>query len=486
MSPRADTATTTQHTPPRLDRAPWVACVCVALCGVGLPSAASADTQGASAVTPATTPAAPTPTTARALLQDLLEQQESRAGDPDYDYLLGVTALEAGEPLLALDALERVVLHRPEHAGAWLDLAIVHARLGDIDSAQAILAHVEASFAPPPALRQQIAAARRALDEQRLAQAQAAQRSTLQRLTSQWHGDIALLGGYSSNANAGIGVGGFTLTLPGGGTTPVDVAPEQRPRGDAMLQLRGTVYRDLFHDDGSTTSVLGYLRGRRFASEGDFHYHEAAAGVAHSRPLGWGWLGRQWAATGGLSLRHLALGDQALGTFYTATLGLRSAAGACSVAGTLDLEYRNYSREGYFSSRLPWLGAGLDCRQGAHTLQLAARVGYDSPHGARAGGDTTRLEASALWRWQAGSAWTLDALLYYVRNSDHSGYSPLLNNGDERTVQRLGQRLALQYALDPAGRWRAVLELEHSRDTSNLAIFRLDERQALLGLRYVF
>jgi tetratricopeptide (TPR) repeat protein len=115
------------------------------------------------AATPA--PAVPpgTPPDSRATLDALLTDEQARAGDPDYDYLLGVAALEAGELQLALDALERVVLHRPTHAGAWLDLAVVHARLLDAASAEAILAHVEQTFDPPPALRAQILQARRLL-----------------------------------------------------------------------------------------------------------------------------------------------------------------------------------------------------------------------------------------------------------------------------------------------------------------------------------
>lgn len=409
-------------------------------------------------------------------LQDLLQQQATRGDtpDPDFDYALGIAALEAGEPLLALDALERVVLHRPDFAGAWLDIALVHLQLDDPDSAEAILASVQQNFAPPPVLAQQIVAARQQIQDWRQARG-------LRQLVQRWRGDISLLAGYSSNANAGIGVGGFTLTPLAGPPVPVDIAPEQRPRGSAMLQLRASAYRDLAHTDGSVTTVLAYLRGRRFANEPDFHYGEVAGGLSHSRPLGGG-----LSLNLGTSARHLQLGDAVLANFYAVNTGLRQSLGVCTASATLEYEWRQYSREGYFSAQVPWLGGGLDCRIGAHQWLLAARVGRDDPQGARAGGDTVRVEGSAQWRWQVDDRHSIEGLLYYVRNRDLDGYSPLLAAGAERRVERMGQRLVLGRSLTADGRWRLLLELENSRDSSNIGIFRLNERQALIGLRYAF
>jgi hypothetical protein len=96
------------------------------------------------------------------------------------------------------------------------------------------------------------------------------------------------------------------------------------------------------------------------------------------------------------------------------------------------------------------------------------------------------MESSLLWRWQVSQRWTSDLLLYYVHNRDGSGYSPLLAGDASRRVERLGQRLTIGRTLDAAGRWRAVVELENGRDYSNLPIFRLEERQVSVGIRYLF
>lgn len=47
--------------------------------------------------------------------QLLAPLEDSRAGNPEYDYLLGVAALNAGRPKLAVFAFERVLSVQPGH-----------------------------------------------------------------------------------------------------------------------------------------------------------------------------------------------------------------------------------------------------------------------------------------------------------------------------------------------------------------------------------
>src|SRR5690242_14276286 len=49
--------------------------------------------------------------------------QAQRAGDPDYDYLLGVAALDLGRNTEAVFALERVLAVRPDNAPARAQIA---------------------------------------------------------------------------------------------------------------------------------------------------------------------------------------------------------------------------------------------------------------------------------------------------------------------------------------------------------------------------
>lgn len=62
----------------------------------------------------------------------LLEPEQSiRAGDPDYDYLLGIAALDSGKPTLAIFALERVLAVQPKHLQARAEIARAYFASGE-------------------------------------------------------------------------------------------------------------------------------------------------------------------------------------------------------------------------------------------------------------------------------------------------------------------------------------------------------------------
>jgi tetratricopeptide (TPR) repeat protein len=66
----------------------------------------------------------------------LAPKEFDRAGEVDYDYVLGVAALDSGKPDRATLALERVLAVNPNFAGARLDLARAYFALGDYDRAK--------------------------------------------------------------------------------------------------------------------------------------------------------------------------------------------------------------------------------------------------------------------------------------------------------------------------------------------------------------
>lgn len=82
------------------------------------------------------------------------------SGQPDYDYLLGVAALDSGRLEDAIIAFERVLAVAPNHAGAQMDLARAYYASGSFDLAEA--AFVKLRAANPPATAQ--AAIERYLD----------------------------------------------------------------------------------------------------------------------------------------------------------------------------------------------------------------------------------------------------------------------------------------------------------------------------------
>lgn len=72
----------------------------------------------------------------KAAYELLLPLQSQRAGDPDYDYLLGIAALDDGKPSEAVFALERVLAVNPNHTQARAEIARAYFALGERETAK--------------------------------------------------------------------------------------------------------------------------------------------------------------------------------------------------------------------------------------------------------------------------------------------------------------------------------------------------------------
>ena len=146
----------------------------------------------------------------------MLEPYEFRlAGQPDYDYLLGVAAIEAGHPARATLALERVLAVNPNHAAARLDMGRAYFALGDYDRAKVELEDVLAHD-PPPAARDTIERYLAAIKVRR-------RRAGAPRVTGYVEASI----GHDSNVNAGVSQGTLFLPLFGANFTLVPSATQQ-------------------------------------------------------------------------------------------------------------------------------------------------------------------------------------------------------------------------------------------------------------------
>lgn len=72
----------------------------------------------------------------------------ARAGDPQFDFLLGVAALESDQAVEAVFALERVIDLEPDNAPARAHLARAYLRVGEMDSAKKEFDTVKAQKVP--------------------------------------------------------------------------------------------------------------------------------------------------------------------------------------------------------------------------------------------------------------------------------------------------------------------------------------------------
>src|SRR5450631_161874 len=82
---------------------------------------------------------------------ELSAVQDKMTGMPEFDYLLGVAALDSGKNEDAIIAFERVLAVVSNHAGAQMDLARAYYATGSFDLAEAAFKKLAASNPPPAA-----------------------------------------------------------------------------------------------------------------------------------------------------------------------------------------------------------------------------------------------------------------------------------------------------------------------------------------------
>lgn len=106
------------------------------------------------------------PEQAEAAYAALAQQTAERAGDPRFDYQLGIAAIDAGRYGEAIIAMQRVLAVQPDNAAARAELARAFALAGDIDTARDQFASVVDDPTLPDPVRQRFTGFVRQFDRQ--------------------------------------------------------------------------------------------------------------------------------------------------------------------------------------------------------------------------------------------------------------------------------------------------------------------------------
>ena len=187
------------------------------------------------------------------------------AGQADFDYLLGVAALDSGKLEDAIIAFERVLAVAPNHAGAQMDLARAYYAAGSFDLAEAAFLKLRA--ANPPATAQ--AAIERYLE---------AIRERRQQTRAGWtsFGELGL--GYDSNLT-GVPTDFGAAAFQAFNLSGIEPTGNSVRRKAAFAQgAAGAEYsRPLSR--GWSLFAGGDLRGRLYRKESDF---DSYAGEVHA------------------------------------------------------------------------------------------------------------------------------------------------------------------------------------------------------------
>lgn len=178
---------------------------------------------------------------AKEAYQLLLPQESARAGQPDFDYLLGIAALDAGEPERAVFALERVLAVQPNNHLARAEIARAYLAMGEREAARREFETVRQQSIPVEAKANidRFLAAIRAADTTRI------------------EGYIELGAGYDTNVNAATGSSQIAIPALGGLIATLD--PAATKQADSFGQLAGGV--NVTHKLSEAWSVIGNAAG---------------------------------------------------------------------------------------------------------------------------------------------------------------------------------------------------------------------------------
>jgi tetratricopeptide (TPR) repeat protein len=213
---------------------------------------------------------------AKALLQQkqhrqaydlLLPQEASRAGDPEFDYLLGIAAIDSGEPERGVFALERVLAVQPNNHVARAEIARAYLALGERDSARREFETVRAQQVPPEV--------KQAIDGY-LSAISAAE-------VTQLTGFIEAGFGHDSNVNSATG--GNQIAVPSLGGIVATLDPASTRNADTFTMLAAGL--NLTHKVAKEWALVGSLGANAklntHQDEFDTLTLDATAGVRWSR-----------------------------------------------------------------------------------------------------------------------------------------------------------------------------------------------------------
>jgi tetratricopeptide (TPR) repeat protein len=205
--------------------------------------------------------------------QTLAPQAGERAGDPAFDYALGIAALDSGRYGEAIIALQRVLAVQPGNAQARAELARAYALAGDIDTARDQFATVVDDPTLPDPVRQRFTGFVRQFDR------------AIAGGGSDVSGFLDARGGHDSNINSATDL--TTVTIPlfaflGPGT----LGAGAREQDDEFYELAGGVsgITAVGRQDRLFASVLGNWRDNFDSGAFDTASLTGTAGYAHTFP----------------------------------------------------------------------------------------------------------------------------------------------------------------------------------------------------------
>lgn len=197
---------------------------------------------------------------------------DARAADPEFDYVLGLAALDSGHMAEAILAFQRALAIRPGFAQARAEIARAYAMTGDIDTARKQFDTVAGDPTIPDPVRHRFGALVRGFDK-----------VNQPGLTVSGYAEAG--GGYDSNVNAATSLSQLTIPLLAF-LGPATLSNNAKSQGDGFGLA-----------DGGVTVDYGFDRHSHVFASGLGSGHFNLQQTAFSQALGVGTLGYAYTAS---------------------------------------------------------------------------------------------------------------------------------------------------------------------------------------------
>ena len=174
-----------------------------------------------------------------------LSRLATDAGDPDFDFVFGMAAMQVGKPGQAIFAFERILLLYPENDRVRLELARAQFLIGNLPEARTQF-EIVLTHNPPPNVRERVQLFLAKIKEEEKA------------VRAVYHGYTSVKLGYDSNVNQGPA--NSLVPVPGFGS--VVLAPAAVELGGDFLEaeLGGEVIRPISKKKALFGKISGLLR----------------------------------------------------------------------------------------------------------------------------------------------------------------------------------------------------------------------------------
>lgn len=372
-------------------------------------------------------------------------------------YLDAMQSIAEGRQSDASEALRRMIQKEPQHAGAWLDLALMQCELGNAAEAERLFQVIEQRFAPPPVILE-VMARRRELG--------------CLGWQPQSRFSISLGRGADNNVNQGASNATFTVRSDGD-EIALQLLPEYLPQSDQFTLLTMEYWRTL-----SPNGTIAFAQFQAQQNDSLTQYNTMSLLGGLDVPWRWG----DWSAHGTGSLAALTLGGELYQT-QSRLQGQFSHALTDQIQGSLisSITKAAYQTQSQFNSNTWELGSQLNWRN--DWSSVFATVSYLNDHalGERPGGDRHGWLARLTGRAQLANKLTGELGWSQQRWQSDTPYSPGIID-TTRAQKTAILRSSLTYQLAP--QQALILEWRAVRNDENISIFQYSGQQIKLSWQW--